>query len=740
MLYARTNGTGVTEIKMRKKCALLIVLLLLLTKIFGNERDDQIIYAMLMNQIQFSLQTIQYYQNRIILDQEYNNIICKIDKTKLKDKDNKAIYAYGNMLALLTDLKLQENEKIFVTQEAEKEKSQAIYKSLVGFTLPVLVSIYQLGKGISEKDRGQIISGSASALYTGISALFNYKNTINNIEKNLRKELFKLDQDQLKSINGQRESLFKTYSEFITKYGIPKQYEIKEDQMRWLVETLDKADASSKINLLEAKRNIFSVFTPFWFELGCAYQELGKIEKAKDCYSEFVKLKTNYSIIDNDSYYTELAKNMIQIAIEEKNESMIRKYLSIIENDSTANNESENRFYSAGIYYYLKDFNKAQQLLKLIIDDNRKFVPQSREFFQLVSTMKTNDAKNTSILLLSQLKIISEEEVKKVVIKKRGNLSIFSDTLNFFVGKEEEKVFYYDKLVFSLPKEVGENYSLGFLIKDKYYDSLNYEMDDRIYYFVDYVLTDFMEDFNTFSLYLIDKKGLQIKMEFNSEYYNKGSIKKLNKAFQTLSQNKNDYLIDISNISQINVDSFLQGIKLLENDKIYKKKTESEKANIISKYYETSVKDFLKAPYVYKKNTLFKSNNYAYCYGLNKIIIDNTIYSFSKYGELEKPVINSYSLNSSLKTSYKKALLGDSSEAYKIGLAYLNGEGLEINYIEAINWFKVAVQGNEKMKAFYQLAICFENGYGTEKNSDRAKFYYQKAAELGHQKAKEKMK
>ena len=70
----------------------------------------------------------------------------------------------------------------------------------------------------------------------------------------------------------------------------------------------------------------------------------------------------------------------------------------------------------------------------------------------------------------------------------------------------------------------------------------------------------------------------------------------------------------------------------------------------------------------------------------------------------------------------------------------MNGEGLEINYIEAINWFKVAVQGNEKMKAFYQLAICFENGYGTEKNSDRAKFYYQKAAELGHQKAKEKMK
>lgn len=49
MLYARTNGTGVTEIKMRKKCALLIVLLLLLTKIFANERDDQIIYAMLMN-------------------------------------------------------------------------------------------------------------------------------------------------------------------------------------------------------------------------------------------------------------------------------------------------------------------------------------------------------------------------------------------------------------------------------------------------------------------------------------------------------------------------------------------------------------------------------------------------------------------------------------------------------------------------------------------------------------------
>ena len=112
----------------------------------NNGNDDQIIYAMLMNQIQYSLQAIKYYKSKIILEQEYDNIICKIDKSKLKYEKDEAINAYSNMLTTLTSCKLQENQRIFIIKQAEKEKSEAIYKSLNGTALPAIACLYQSGK------------------------------------------------------------------------------------------------------------------------------------------------------------------------------------------------------------------------------------------------------------------------------------------------------------------------------------------------------------------------------------------------------------------------------------------------------------------------------------------------------------------------------------------------------------------------------------------------------------------
>jgi len=728
-----------------KRFIISIIFILSITNVFASKKDDQIVYAMLMNQIQFSLQTVQYYKDRLVLDQEYNNIICKIDKTKLKDENNKAITAYSNMLGLLTNLKLQENEKIFVTQEAEREKSQALYKCLEGAAIPAIASIYQLGQGISSIKQdptaiGQIISGSASALYTGVSAFFNYKNTINTVENRLRKDLFRLEQEDLKLIDGERESLFKTYSEFISKYDIPKQYEIKEDQMRWLVETLDKADTASKINLLEEKRNIFAVFTPFWFELGCAYQELGNLGKAKDCYQIFERQKLKYSIIDNDSYYTELAKNMIQISMEENNITNIRKYLSIIENDTTASNESSNRFYSAGIHYYLKDFDEAQKQLKLIIDDNREFVPQAREFLQLITVVKNADDITTNLFLLGQLKIVSDNNVKEVVISKKGDSTVFSDAVNFFFGSEEEKVFYYDKLVFSLPIKIGEKYTLGIVINGKYYDSLPYVKDDKIYYFINYELDELMEDHSNFYVFLIDEKGKITRAAFTTEYFNSKKTRQLNEAFKILSVSNKEYSMDISNISQISISSFLNKFKELKSENKFKNASDNEKAKKVSNCYESSVKELLKPPYLFKQNITIKNNYYIFCYGIKNIETQNKIYSFSKYGDLKTPEEKPLEINNSLRILYDQALSGDSESAYKMGMFFLNGDEKKKNYIEAINMFKIAIYGNEKMNAFYQLAFCFEKGYGADKNYDRAKFYYQKAADLGHEKAKKKIK
>ena len=724
---------------MKKIIALFFTTICFAVKLFADISDDQIVYAMLMNQIQYSLQVIQHYDNKLVLEQEYDNIICKIDKTKLKDENGDAIAAYSNMLGTLTDLKLQENQKIFIKQQAEKEKSEAVYKTLSGTALPAVASLYQLGKGIAKRDIGSIISGATSFVYTGVSVAFNYRNAVNSVENSLNKEMFEIGQEQLKSIDAQRNSLFKTYSRFITKYKIPKEYEIKEDQMLWLVQTLDSADPASKARLLENKKEIFKVFTPFWYELGCAYQLTGNIAEAKKCYAEFEKQKIKYSIIDNDTYHTELAKNMIQIARDSNDVKTIRNYLKIIENDKTVATESENRFYLAGVYFSLEEYESAQKFLKLIIDDNRKYVSQARELYEYIDAFKTSNSVYKESVLLGHLKIIPEEDVEKAVLSQKGKTNVAKDARNFFFGTEEEKVIYKDKLAFVLPEFYGKNYSLSMLIGEKYYDSVSFNFENRTYFFINYPLEKFISKYKNFRIIFVSNSGEQTVLKYVCNYYDSSDIKAFTKTFNQMQSLKKELPLDISNVSQIDIGMFLSDLKLLEKNKVYKKSVDDKKQKILTEKYEKAASNFIKqVPYKYKNSLLLNSKSYLFNYGLVSIATKTQDYEISKYGELVSPKAVIQNLPKNLNDTYKYALIGDHEAEYNLGMAYLNGEDVEIDYIEAIKWFKLsAIQQN--MKALYQLAICFENGYGTEKNKDRAMYYYQQAAKLGHQKAKIKV-
>ena len=113
-------------------------------------------------------------------------------------------------------------------------------------------------------------------------------------------------------------------------------------------------------------------------------------------------------------------------------------------------------------------------------------------------------------------------------------------------------------------------------------------------------------------------------------------------------------------------------------------------------------------------------------------------YGISKYGDLEAVQDVAPFGTDSLEETYKNALLGDSDAEYNLGMIYLNGEGIAIDSTEAIKWFKLSSAQNN-MKADYQLALCLEKGIGISKDKNLAMYYYQKAADAGHRKAKEKV-
>ncbi len=76
------------------------------------------------------------------------------------------------------------------------------------------------------------------------------------------------------------------------------------------------------------------------------------------------------------------------------------------------------------------------------------------------------------------------------------------------------------------------------------------------------------------------------------------------------------------------------------------------------------------------------------------------------------------------------AYRGDAEAQALVGIAYMLGDGIDINYKEAFNWFKKSAdQGFPKGQ--HNVGICYENGKGVDVDLQKAVYWYQKASDQG---------
>jgi uncharacterized protein len=82
----------------------------------------------------------------------------------------------------------------------------------------------------------------------------------------------------------------------------------------------------------------------------------------------------------------------------------------------------------------------------------------------------------------------------------------------------------------------------------------------------------------------------------------------------------------------------------------------------------------------------------------------------------------------------KAAKAGNPEAQFRLGVMYGNGDGVKLDYAEALSWFqKAAEQGHDS--ALLTLAWMYANGTGVDVDEDRARELYLEAARRGSAKA-----
>lgn len=85
------------------------------------------------------------------------------------------------------------------------------------------------------------------------------------------------------------------------------------------------------------------------------------------------------------------------------------------------------------------------------------------------------------------------------------------------------------------------------------------------------------------------------------------------------------------------------------------------------------------------------------------------------------------------------AMEGDAASQYTLGTMYYSGEDIDIDYEQAVFWFKEAAK-QKHADAMYYLGLCYVNGTGTEKNETTGQGFIRQAAKLGSKPAEKAIK
>ena len=321
---------------MKKFLALILIFAAFSNPAHSEENYDPQHTMLALNMAIVSVHKIVTTKDRIVLDQEYNNIINKLALGNI-ESDYELTGLYTELMNFITGKALRQEEAKRFQERYNKREQRQLIDSLSG--------IRAYG--------GNLWSWLRSLATSCVSSYFSYQTSKAELLEGLDDELWQLKKEDIEDCNDLQVRLLNSSWNLLRQYKLPDEYRLTQDSLNGFFKAVNEPDPEKRLRMLKA-RNVeknFQVYPPYWFYRARAAQEAKDDSEALRCFDKFEEIWR--PVLRNDPYKLEYEKFRVQ-KLAEKSEikkDEIKKHLEIVLDYIPEGDWSNNLF--AGIAYSL---------------------------------------------------------------------------------------------------------------------------------------------------------------------------------------------------------------------------------------------------------------------------------------------------------------------------------------------------------------------------------------------------
>ncbi len=433
------------------------------------EEDDAFLAILALNYCHFSLYKIIEYNDRIVLDEEYNNIINNINLTKINDAE--LIVILKELMDVLTQFKLDERSKEKLLKQYEKNVEKALYSMMS----TMASNGWEVAKGAGTQNWG----ACAVSLAQAGTAYMDYRNSIEAYRDVLDEAVWQLEGGAIERINESNKKFLETYWQFMKKYNAPDKWRLTQEQFGdYLTILKDKDDAKKYRNLLRMEDEFHS-FPPYWYYRGAAAQKIGKREDVLNCYTMYDNTRKGFFRQDK-SYSSVVMLKVVETDYQNRKEVLNEDLVKVIRQDRK---DWRKRLFCAYKFIEYGDLEKAKEHVQANIDNNKAvsvsrkalgdiyFLENDKSHLQklIEKTIADDTASNQEVLYL-----IGKLPADKLVEKIRAQIvNIAADIDTNMFGKDDLVLLIPQKWILDDP----ENLSMKLQVNTKEYSAKDVKPD-----------------------------------------------------------------------------------------------------------------------------------------------------------------------------------------------------------------------------------------------------------------------